>query len=143
MSKPNDTDKRSAKVLKRVTKKKCSGYLSHCALNLKRIARLFDKDRKEVLRALQRSSKKCKAVSNASKAKDQSKDGSLSGESQPSVNNDWQNWLVLHGNAKVMSEDVCDVGKAIGLKFNGDKNNMFDVLSGVGRKNDGGGRNGN
>ena len=45
---------------------------------------------------------------------------------------------MLHGNATVMSEDVCDIGNTVGLKFKGDKNNMFDVLSGVGRKNDGG-----
>ena len=41
-----------------------------------------------------------------------------------------------------MSEDVCGIGKTIGLKFNGDKNNMFDVLSGVGRKNNCGGGDG-
>jgi hypothetical protein len=45
---------------------------------------------------------------------------------------------VLHGNNKVASEDVCEIGKVIGLKFNGDKNNMFDVFSGGGRKNNGG-----
>jgi hypothetical protein len=33
------------------------------------------------------------------------------------------------------------LGKLVGIKFNGDKNNMFDVLSGVRRKNsEGGGR---
>jgi len=49
--------------------------------------------------------------------------------------------LVLHGNKKVLSEDVCEIGKSLGIKFSGDKNNMFDVLSGVGRKNsEGGGR---
>jgi len=37
------------------------------------------------------------------------------------------------------SEDVCDIGKKVGLKFVGDKNNMFDVLSRAGRKNHGGG----
>ena len=84
---------------------------------MKRIARLSDKDRKEVLRALQRSTKQRKAVSNVSKAKAQSKEGSFTGESQTSVNNEWQNWLVLHGNATVMSEDVCDIGKTVGLKL--------------------------
>ena len=85
-TKRNDSDTCYAKVPK--TKKKGSGYLRHCAQNLKRIARLSDKDRKEVLRALQRSSKQRKAVSNVSKAMAQSKEGSFTGESQPSVNND-------------------------------------------------------
>jgi hypothetical protein len=43
--------------------------------------------------------------------------------------------LVLHGNKKVVDEDVLGIGKTVGLKFNGDKNNMFSVLSGTGRKN--------
>jgi len=41
--------------------------------------------------------------------------------------------LVLHGNKNVVSEDVCGIGKTVGIEFKGDKNNMFDVLSGVGR----------
>lgn len=35
----------------------------------------------------------------------------------------------------MVSDDVCEIGKSVGIKFNGDKNNMFDVLSRVGRKN--------
>jgi hypothetical protein len=59
--------------------------------------------------------------------------------SQNTVNNDWTNWLVLHGCDKVKSDDVKGIGKVVGLKFKGDKNNSFDVLSGVGRKNAEGG----
>lgn len=55
--------------------------------------------------------------------------------SQSSVNNDWENWLVLHGTHRVAQEDVMGIGKEIGLKFGGDNNNMFDVLSSVRRKN--------
>lgn len=33
------------------------------------------------------------------------------------------------------SQDVCGIGKKVGILFNGNKNNMFDVLSGMGRKN--------
>jgi len=58
------------------------------------------------------------------------------------VNNDWKHWLVLHGNEKVVTEDVCDIGTAVGLKFKRDKNNMFDVLSRTGKKNNGGGGDG-
>jgi len=57
------------------------------------------------------------------------------GESQSSINNDLQNWLVLHGNENVVFDDVCGIGKKVEIDFQGDKNNMFDVLSGVGRKN--------
>jgi len=37
-----------------IKKKKGGGYLRNCAQSLKRIARLFDKDRHEVLRALRK-----------------------------------------------------------------------------------------
>ena len=136
VSKPKDTDKCFEKGPTRVSKKKGGGYL-------KRIARLSKKDRKEILRALRRTSKKRRAASEGNKAKALSTAGQYTGESQSSVNNEWQNWLVLHGNTKVRPKDVCDIGKVVGLKFTGDKNNMFDVLSGVGRKNNGGSGNGN
>jgi len=42
---------------------------------------------------------------------------------------------VLHGTDKVANEGVKGIGKEIGLKFDGDKNNMFDVLSSARRKN--------
>ena len=109
--------------------------MRHGAQNIKRIARLSERDRKAVLRAFRRSTK-----SDVFKPKGKSNDVSSNNESQSSVNNDWMNWLVLHGNEKAASADVCGIGKAIGMKSNGDKNNMFDVLSRLGRKKiDGGG----
>jgi len=39
----------------------------------------------------------------------------------------------MHGNEKVAVEDEWGVGKAIGVKFNGDPANMFNVLSRAGR----------
>jgi len=140
--KPKVSKKSSFKRPSRVTKKKGNGYLRHCAHNLKRIARLSDKDRQEVIRALQRTLKQRRIVSDGSKAKETSNVVPSNSESQSSVNYDWHNWLVLHGNDKVVSEDVCDIGTVVGLKFKGDKNNMFDVLSRVGRKNNGGGGDG-
>ena len=86
---------------------------------------------------LQRKMKQRKAVSGSSKAKLKSHVPSPSEASQSSVNNDWENWLVLNTNKKTAVEDVYDIGKQIGLNFEGDKNNMFDVLSGVGQKTHG------
>lgn len=83
--------------------------------------------------------KKRRVVSEGTKAKVLSNEGPSTNDSQSSVNNEWQNWLVLHGDAKAVNEDVCDIGKVVGLKFSGDKNNTFDILSGTGRKIDGGG----
>jgi len=119
----------------RVTRKKGSGYLRHCAQNLKRIARLSDEDRKQVLRALHKTHRRRKVVQGASFDKVISNDTSSVNGSQSSVNNDWTNWLVLHGCGKALSDDVRGMGKVVGLKFKGDTNNMFDVLLGAGRKN--------
>jgi hypothetical protein len=47
-------------------------------------------------------------------------EGSSRGDSQSSVNNDLANWLVLHGNKKVASDDVCGIGTKVGIKFHGD-----------------------
>ena len=116
-------------------KKKGGGYLRHGAKSLKRIARLSESDRREVLRVLRRTTKRRRSVSGAAKAKAASKAASSNCNSQTSVNNDWNNWLVLHGNENVRSEDVRDIGRTIGLNFTGENNNMFQVLAGTSRKN--------
>jgi len=125
-------------------KKKGNGTLRHNAQSLKRIARLPAKDRIEILRALRKTVKKRKGLVVVSMIKVTYVDSiPQSTGSQVSVNNDWMNWLVLHGNKNKAVNDVCEIGKAMGLKFKGDNNNMFDVLSGAGRKNkegDGGGK---
>lgn len=46
-----------------------------------------------------------------------------------SVNNDWVNFVVVHGNEKVVVDDVKGIGEAISVQFNGSNNNMFGVLS--------------
>jgi hypothetical protein len=103
----------------RVTKKKGGGYLRHCAQSLKRIARLSDKDRQEVLRALRKKVKKRRVMSEESNVKASPVDESSLCDTFSSVNNGWENWLILHGNKKVVSDDVCGIGKLMGLDFKG------------------------
>jgi predicted RNase H-like nuclease (RuvC/YqgF family) len=57
---------------------------------------------------------------------------SLSARSENSVSNgDWKNWVILHGNQKVVAEDVGEVSEAIKMHYKGDKANMFNALSRV------------
>lgn len=119
----------------RSKRRKGDGQLRHCAVKLKRIARLSDEDRKEVLRALRKTFRRRKVVSEFSIDKVISNDSSSVNGSQISVNNDRTNWLALHGDSKTLSDDVRGLGKAVGLDFQGDMNNRFDVLARVGRKN--------
>jgi hypothetical protein len=50
------------------------------------------------------------------------------------VNKDWENWVVLHGKRDAVEEDVREIGKTLGVKFKGDKNNSFNLLTREGRK---------
>jgi hypothetical protein len=40
--------------------------------------------------------------------------------SSVSVNNDWQNWVVLRGSEKATTEDVEGIGKVIEVSFPGE-----------------------
>jgi len=149
ISRQKNTDKfiinktNSARIHRGVKKKGC-GALCHNAQSLKRIARLLTKERHEVLRALRKTVKKRRGLAAVSMNKVTSIDSiPQSTGSQVSVNNDCMNWLVLHENKNKAVDDVCEIRKVVGLKFKGDNNNMFDVLSGAGRENkegDGGGK---
>lgn len=118
-----------------VTKKKGAGYLRHTTQSMRRIARLPAKDREEVLCSLKRNVSKRKRQQGVSKCVVNSKDiVEKPSASQSSVNNDWNSWLVLHGTEQEANEDVLGIGKDIGLKFTGDRNNSFDVLSSEAQK---------
>lgn len=55
--------------------------------------------------------------------------GSMGSDSSlSSVNNDWNNWMILHSNEEVVVDVVRGIGKAIIVKFNGDRSNMFNEL---------------
>ncbi|GAU49411.1 hypothetical protein TSUD_407260 [Trifolium subterraneum] len=111
-------------------KKKTGGLLRHSIYSLKKVARLPSKDRREVLKVLSKSlrSRKGRNVINGScELINQNSIGDT--PSSTSTKNDWKNWVVMQGTDKIAADDVCDVGKAIGVKLIGDKANMFDILS--------------
>ncbi len=54
--------------------------------------------------------------------------------SNSSVNKEWENWVIMHENKEVAKVDVTKIGRVIGLNFNGDPNNSFNLLSKEGRK---------
>jgi hypothetical protein len=98
------------------------------------------KDRTVVLKELKRQVRKRRGKSGFNSVKVTNKAASnKSASSEVSVPNNWRNWVVLRGNEEVAVEDVWGIGKAIGVKFNGDKANMFNVLSNRGRRSGNGG----
>jgi hypothetical protein len=89
---------------------------------LKKIARLPSKDRGEALKVLGRCVRRRITgdqanSSNAASYQASSDVSSASGTSD----NDWRNWLVVHGNDQLAMEDVGGIGQSIGLRSGGAK----------------------
>ncbi|MCI17235.1 hypothetical protein A2U01_0038382, partial [Trifolium medium] len=87
-------------------------------------------DRREVLRILEKEVRKSSGRNKIHKAAVVvNQDRSYSVSSGASVNKDWEHWVVLHGNEKVVREDVREIGQTIEVNFNGVSANMFGVMS--------------
>jgi len=117
-------------------KRKNGGIVQHSTFSLKKVARLPCKDRKEALKILRKKVRKRSERSvSCGVVGVETHPTSSNNSSSASINNnnDWQHWVVMHGNEKVAVDDVWGMGKAIGVEFNGDPANMFNVLSRVGR----------
>jgi len=50
------------------------------------------------------------------------------------VNNDWENWVLLHGKSKAVEADFQDIGKTVGVSFTCNTSNSFNLLTREGRK---------
>jgi hypothetical protein len=81
-------------------KKKVGGVLRHTMQNLKKVARLPGKDRKEKsLRCCKRRFDGNNAITKSAQVLKQV--DSDTGSSLASVNKDWENWMIMHGNEEV------------------------------------------
>lgn len=112
-------------------KLKAGGKLKHSAHNLKKIARLPDKDRKQVLNILMKKVRRRKAVKLADALPDSMLSGtqtSGSSSSESVNNNDRKNWLLMKGKEKEVQNDITDFGKALGVRFYNDKCNQFSIV---------------
>jgi len=112
-------------------KLKTGGKLKHSAHNVKKIARLPDKDRKQVLKILMKKLHRRRGVKKLEALSEAISKGSLVSDSSSStsVNNDWKNWFVLRGKEEEVKKDVNCFGKDLGVKFYEDKSNQFRLLS--------------
>ncbi|GAU50935.1 hypothetical protein TSUD_411320 [Trifolium subterraneum] len=97
------------KVADRESKrKKFGGVLCHTMQTLKKVARLPGKERREVLKILKKEVRKRSGRSRTNKSVtgvQQKSSGSVD-SSMASINKDWENWVVMHGDEKVAVEDV-------------------------------------
>jgi len=110
------------------------GGFSHSSRNLKRVARMPIKDRREILKLLTRQAKerKIRLRSKSSKSKGVVRSQptkTSSNSSMSSVNKDWEHWVHVQGGSKVVSADVCGIVGLIGVRYKGDTENKCNVLS--------------
>jgi hypothetical protein len=56
----------------------------------------------------------------------------VSSASGPS-DDDWRNWVAVHGNDEMALEDVRGIGHSIGVNFRGGQENMFSALIRTGK----------
>lgn len=120
-------------------RKKVNGVLRHPVHSLKKVARLPLGDRAAVLQILKKNSRRARGVDRLKKAVNLiSKDLSEKEASSGSVDKECNHWVVLHGNEKVMEDDVKNIGAAIGVQLN--DRNMFGVLARKGKAKKKGGK---
>ncbi|PNX84817.1 cysteine-rich receptor-like protein kinase, partial [Trifolium pratense] len=115
---------------KPLKKRHGGGKPRHSLHTLKKVARMPGNDRKEALKALKKNVRKRQGVLRVDRSCEVVHQvSSEENQSSASVNNDWENWVVMQGNNRMAVEDVWGIGKAIGVKFNSVNSNMFSVLS--------------
>lgn len=126
MDKSSNSNPRTSSKLKQ--KKKVGVSINQSARLIRRIARLPEKDIREILKVLRKHKCKSGMVSKASKviATNPSNSSKISNSS---VNKEWENWAVLHGGKELADEDVREIGKSLVVHFVGDKNNRFNLLT--------------
>jgi len=101
---------------------------------MKRVARMPDMDRRDILKILKNKERKRK-VRKLSSSKAVANSTSDSSKNSSSIgNNDWENWVLVHGKPKAVAEDVRVIVKAVGVQYNCDLNNNFNLLTREGRK---------
>jgi len=115
--------------------KKKGGHVQSSIGFMKKIARMPAHDIKQILHILKKQKRKRKGrASNINSKKTSASITNSSNTTSPSVNNDWENWVMLHGKANVVKADVKDVGKVVGVKYHCDTKNSFNLLTREGRK---------
>jgi hypothetical protein len=82
------------------------------------------KDRDEVLKILRKNILRRREKSNSFRNSVEPSQGSSA-----SITNDWEHWMVMHGNEQRAMEDVRGIGRVIGVQVKGDITNRFKALS--------------
>lgn len=116
-------------------KKIRSGVVKHSLGFMKIIVRMSATDRNFFLRILKKHKRKKKGRAGVHLSKAATDSNSHSSNNYiSSVNHDWENWAHLHGKADVVAADVQSLGKVVGVKYQCDTLNSFNLLTREGRR---------
>ncbi|MCI29560.1 sulfate transporter, partial [Trifolium medium] len=76
---------------------------------------MLSKDRGEVLKILKKSVRRSRGGDGVNRSCSVSRQAtSEESASSGSINNDWKNWVDVHGDEQMAVDDVWGIGKAIG-----------------------------
>lgn len=118
-----------------VNKKKKRAFVKQSVGFMKKVARMSELDRKQILHILKKQKRHIKVRKGKNHSKEAGTSTSESSKnSNSSINHDWENWVILHGKHQAAVDDVKDIGKKVGLTFNCDTGNNFNLLTKEGRK---------
>jgi len=124
------------------SKQKKGRRVKHSLGFMKKIARMPDVDRKQIIHILKKHKRNVKRRGQASNDHSQSIEVTTSNSSfnsantktsHSSVNKDLENWVMVH-DKNVLSADVRNLGKSVGLEYQCDTFNCFNLLSKEGRR---------
>jgi hypothetical protein len=116
-------------------KKKKGGAGVYSMGFMKKVARMPVRDRKHILSILKKHKNKRNlrdACDNSKAAISSTSDSSKISTS--SVNKDWENFVVLHGKPEKVAKDVGGIGRTVGVSYECDTKNCFDLLTKKGRR---------
>lgn len=117
------------------SKNKKGGAVNYPIGFMKKVARMSASERKQILKILKKhkSKRRVKKGSINSKAAAISSSES-SKNSSSSVNKDWENWVLVRGKATKVAEDVKEIGRVVGLTYECETKNCFNLLTKEGRR---------
>jgi len=120
-------------------KKKKVGSFKHLVRLMKGVACMPDSERKQIIQTLKKHKRSKRIVRDGNNTQKVMMSSTLessknSKNSLSSINNDCENWLVLHGKKEEVSADVRELGKVVGLHYQCDTSNSFNLLSKKGRR---------
>jgi len=116
-----------------LTKKKKKVGVVHKSVGfMKKIARMPVEDRNQILKILKKQKRKKKVCAANASSKETTDSATASKEkSSSSGENDW---VHIHGEPKLVAEDVKELGKIVGVKYLCNTTNTFNLLSREGRR---------